>query len=132
MINNDILNKWDRENLMHPSTHLAQHERGETVNRIITSGSGCYIFDRDGNKILDGFAGLYCVNVGYGRKEISEAISSHASDLAYYHSYMGHSNESAITYSKNVLDRAAIKMELRDYQKEAFKESCLNLRMACL
>ena len=106
MINNDILNKWDRENLMHPSTHLAQHERGETVNRIITSGSGSYIFDRDGNKILDGFAGLYCVNVGYGRKEIAEAISKQASDLAYYHSYMGHSNEAAITLSKMVLERA--------------------------
>ena len=106
MINNDTLSQWDRQNLMHPSTHLAQHERGETINRIITSGSGSYIFDRDNNKILDAFAGLYCVNVGYGRKEIAEAISKQAFELAYYHSYVGHSNEAAITLSKMVLDRA--------------------------
>jgi len=36
MLENDLLNKWDRENFMHPSTHLAQHERGETVNRIMS------------------------------------------------------------------------------------------------
>ena len=40
---------------------------------MITGGAGCHIKDRDGNRLLDAFAGLYCVNVGYGRKEIAEA-----------------------------------------------------------
>ena len=73
---NDNLSQWDRDYFFHPSTHLAQHARGESPNRIIKSGEGVYIFDRDGNKFLDGFAGLYCVNIGYGRKKVSEAIAN--------------------------------------------------------
>ena len=72
MLTNDQLSLWDRENFFHPSTHLAQFARGEVPNRIITTGEGVYITDRDGNKLLDAFAGLYCVNVGYGRQEIGE------------------------------------------------------------
>ena len=64
MLKNDQLDRWDRENFFHPSTHLAQHARGETPSRIITGAKGCHIEDRDGNRFLDGFAGLYGVNVG--------------------------------------------------------------------
>lgn len=106
MLHNDQLTKWDRENFFHPSTHLAKHARGDTPNRIITDARGVYIYDRDGNKLLDGFAGLYCVNVGYGRKEISDAIAKQARELAYYHAYVGHGTEASITLSKMVLDRA--------------------------
>ena len=74
MLNNDQLAQWDRENFFHSSTHLAQHARGETPTRVISSGKGVYITDRDGRRMLDAFAGLYCVNVGYGRPEIAEAI----------------------------------------------------------
>ncbi|MEP3114598.1 aspartate aminotransferase family protein [Nisaea sp.] len=110
MLTNDQLAQWDRENFFHPSTHLAQHARGETPTRMITGGSGVYIEDRDGKKMLDGFAGLYCVNVGYGRPEIAEAIATQAKELAYYHSYVGHGTEASITLSKMVLDRAPSNM----------------------
>ncbi|MEP6145968.1 MAG: aspartate aminotransferase family protein [Nisaea sp.] len=110
MLTNDQLAQWDRENFFHPSTHLAQHARGETPTRVITGGSGVYIEDRDGKKMLDGFAGLYCVNVGYGRPEIAEAIATQAKELAYYHSYVGHGTEASITLSKMVLDRAPSNM----------------------
>ena len=106
MITNDILTKWDRENFFHPSTHLAQFARGDMPNRIITGGKGVYIEDREGHKLLDGFAGLYCVNVGYGRTEISDAIAEQAKKLAYYHAYVGHGTEASITLSKMILDRA--------------------------
>ncbi|MDG2340715.1 MAG: aspartate aminotransferase family protein, partial [Paracoccaceae bacterium] len=106
MLKNDQLDQWDRENFFHPSTHLAQHARGETPSRIIKTASGCYIEDRDGNRMLDAFAGLYCVNVGYGRQEIAEAIAEQAKELAYYHSYVGHGTEASITLSKMILDRA--------------------------
>ena len=65
------LETWDRESFFHPSTHLAQHARGESPQRIITSGEGVYITDSNGKRSLDGFAGLYCVNAGYGRREVS-------------------------------------------------------------
>ena len=106
MLTNDQLDRWDRETFLHPSTHLAQHARGDSPNRIIATGSGVYIEDRDGTRLLDGFAGLYCVNVGYGRQEIAEAIAEQARQLAYYHAYVGHGTEVSITLAKMILDRA--------------------------
>ncbi len=106
MLRNDQLDSWDRENFFHPSTHLAQHARGESPNRIVTGGKGVYIEDRDGNKLLDAFAGLYCVNVGYGRSEIADAIAEQARELAYYHAYVGHGTEASITLAKMIMDRA--------------------------
>ncbi|MCR9137943.1 MAG: aspartate aminotransferase family protein [Alphaproteobacteria bacterium] len=106
MRTNDQLAEWDRNNFFHPSTHLAQHARGETTGRIVTGGSGVFIEDRDGNRLLDAFAGLYCVNVGYGRSEIADAIAEQAHELAYYHAYVGHGTEASITLAKMILDRA--------------------------
>ena len=106
MLTNDVLDRWDRENFFHPSTHLAQHARGESASRIVTGGEGVYISDRDGNRLLDAFAGLYCVNVGYGRTEITEAIAAQARELAYYHAYAGHGTEASITLARMVLERA--------------------------
>jgi L-2,4-diaminobutyrate transaminase len=106
MLTNDQLALWDRESFFHPSTHLAQHARGETPSRIITGGKGVYIEDRDGRRLLDAFAGLYCVNVGYGRQEIIEAIATQARDLAYYHAYVGHGTEASITLAHMILERA--------------------------
>ncbi len=106
MLTNDQLGKCDRESFFHPSTHLGQFARGEAPQRIVTGGEGVYITDRDGNRLLDGFAGLYCVNVGYGRTQISEAIAKQAHELAYYHAYAGHGSEASITLAKMVMDRA--------------------------
>jgi len=110
MLINDQLNQWDREHFFHPSTHLAQHARGESPNRIVTRGSGVFIEDRDGNRLLDAFAGLYCVNVGYGRSEIADAIAEQAKELAYYHAYVGHGTEASITLAKMVMERAPANM----------------------
>ena len=110
MLRNDKLDAWDRDYLFHPSTHLAQHARGESPTRIVTGGDGAYIEDRDGNTLLDAFAGLYCVNVGYGRQEIAEAMAAQARQLAFYHAYVGHGTEPAITLAKMVLERAPANM----------------------
>ncbi|WP_306029582.1 aspartate aminotransferase family protein [Stappia sp. MMSF_3263] len=110
MLTNDQLGQWDRESFFHPSTHLAQHARGESPTRIVTGGDGVFIQDRDGNRLLDAFAGLYCVNVGYGRKEIAEAIAAQAHELAYYHAYVGHGTEASITLAHMILERAPSNM----------------------
>ncbi|MBV6636554.1 MAG: aminotransferase class III-fold pyridoxal phosphate-dependent enzyme, partial [Mameliella sp.] len=106
MLRNDQLDQWDRDNFFHPSTHLAEFARGNVPNRIVTGGQGCHIEDREGNKLLDAFAGLYCVNVGYGRQDVADAIADQARELAYYHAYVGHGTEASITLSKMILDRA--------------------------
>ncbi|WP_055661983.1 aspartate aminotransferase family protein [Jannaschia seosinensis] len=105
MLTNDQLAQWDRESFFHPSTHLAQFARGEAPQRIVTGGEGVFIEDRDGKRLLDAFAGLYCVNVGYGRTEIAEAIAKQAHELAYYHAYVGHGTEASITLAHMVLER---------------------------
>jgi L-2,4-diaminobutyrate transaminase len=107
---NDQLAQWDRENFFHPSTHLDQFSKGEVHQRIVKTGSGVYIEDRDGNRLLDAFAGLYCVNAGYGRTEIADAIAEQARELAYYHAYVGHGTEVSIRLAKMVLDRAPANM----------------------
>ncbi len=106
MLTNDQLDQWDRANFFHPSTHIAQFARGEAPSRIIETAKDSTIVDRDGKSLIDAFAGLYCVNVGYGRKEIAEAIAEQAHKLAYYHAYVGHGTEASITLAKMILDRA--------------------------
>ena len=55
--------------------------------RIISKASGNYIFDNEGNKILDAMAGLWCVNIGYGRDELAEVAKEQILRLPYYNSF---------------------------------------------
>jgi L-2,4-diaminobutyrate transaminase len=100
------LTAWDRDHFFHPSTSMGAHARGEAPSRIIASGEGVYITDTSGRRSLDAFGGLYCVNVGYGRREIADAISDQARKLAYYHAYAGHGSEASIRLAKMIIDRA--------------------------
>ena len=100
------LTAWDRDHFFHPSTHMGMHARGETPNRIMAGAEGVFVFDTAGRRSLDAFAGLYCVNVGYGRKEIAEAIAEQARQLPYYHAYAGHGSEPSIRLAKMIIDRA--------------------------
>jgi L-2,4-diaminobutyrate transaminase len=104
------LEALDRAHMFHPSTHLAQFARGEAPSRIMTGGEGIYVIDRDGRRSMDGFAGLYCVNIGYGRTEVAEAIAEQAHKLAYYHAYAGHSSEAAIKLSERIVRKAGLGM----------------------
>jgi L-2,4-diaminobutyrate transaminase len=104
--NIEDLEALDRAYLMHPSTHLKHHAHGTTPCRILRGGEGAYVVDRDGRESLDAFAGLYCVNVGYGRSEIADAVNRQMRELAYYHAYVGHSSEPAIELSKRIIELA--------------------------
>ncbi len=97
----------DRATILHAATPLKQHRDGSLGSpRIINGASGIRIRDTNGKESIDGFAGLYCVNVGYGRTEIADAIHAQAKKLAYYHTYVGHSNEPLIELSQRVLQWA--------------------------
>ena len=61
----------DSEHHLHPFTDPAALNAKGT--RVITRAEGSYLWDSEGEKILDAMAGLWCVNVGYGRKELIEA-----------------------------------------------------------
>ncbi|HHX8652443.1 TPA: aspartate aminotransferase family protein [Vibrio diabolicus] len=96
----------DRQRVFHASTHLKQYAAGELSGRIISSGSGIRITDSEGIELIDGFAGLYCVNIGYGRTEMADAIYEQAKELAYYHTYVGHTNEALVTLSDRIIKMA--------------------------
>ena len=64
--------------------------------RILTRGEGAYVWDAEGNQLLDAFAGLWCVNLGYGRKELGEAASKQMTQLAYYNSFFQCTTEPTI------------------------------------
>lgn len=75
----------DRAHHVHPFTDpqvILQHGV-----KVITRAEGVYVWDNDGNKILDGMAGLWCVNVGYGRKELVEAARQQMEVLPYYNTF---------------------------------------------
>ena len=76
----------DIDHHFHPFTdHKAFHSEGGP--RVITHAEGVWIWDANGNKYLDGMAGLWCVNVGYGRKELAEAAYRQMLDLPYYNTF---------------------------------------------
>ncbi len=75
----------DREHHLHPFTdHKALYEKR---SRIITRAEGSYIFDADGNRILDGMSGLWCVNVGYGQQSLIDAATRQLQELPYYNNF---------------------------------------------
>ena len=72
--------------------------------RIITHAEGHHIFDSDGNRILDAMAGLWCVNVGYGRPELVEAAASQMARLPYYNNFFKTSNQPVAALSKKLAE----------------------------
>jgi putrescine aminotransferase len=76
----------------------------EKGTRIITRADGVYLWDSDGNKILDGMAGLWCVNVGYGRQELVDAATDQMEKLPYYNNFFQTTHPPAIELSKALVD----------------------------
>ncbi|MGV3583109.1 MAG: aspartate aminotransferase family protein [Methylophilus sp.] len=79
------LQRRDSAHYMHPFTDTQQ--LATQGARIITHGDGVYIWDSEGNKILDGMSGLWCVNIGYGRKELVDAAAKQMTQLPFYNSF---------------------------------------------
>ncbi|MER9337946.1 aspartate aminotransferase family protein [Mesorhizobium sp. M0293] len=112
-MNMDIedISEKDRNAVMHPFTQLKDFATGKLGDpTIVETGKGICIQDAHGNQLIDGFAGLYCVNVGYGRTEVAEAISRQAFRLAYYHSYAAHTTDELAILSDRLVKMAPGKM----------------------
>lgn len=75
----------DAAHHLHPFSDMAALNRAGS--RVIVKADGVYLWDSDGNRIIDGMAGLWCVNVGYGRKELAEAAYRQLSTLPYYNTF---------------------------------------------
>ncbi|QOZ11831.1 aminotransferase [Bradyrhizobium sp. CCBAU 51765] len=107
MIDIKTIAERDRSSVLHPFTQLKDFATGKMGNpTIITGGRGIHIKDAEGRTYIDGFAGLYCVNVGYGRTEVAQAIARQAYSLAYYHTYAAHTSEELATLSDRLVRMA--------------------------
>ncbi len=97
----NLTKEWqaiDSRHHLHPFTdYKATHAKG---SRIITRGEGVYIWDSNGNRILDGMAGLWCVNVGYGRKELLDAAHRQMAELPYYNTFFQTSHPPALELAR--------------------------------
>jgi L-2,4-diaminobutyrate transaminase len=95
------LETLDKERVLHPATSIADHLR--TGPRIMSEGSGVWLTDVAGKRYLDAVAGLWCVNIGYGRAEVAEAMGAQARRLGYYHTFSSMSNEPQIRLADRLL-----------------------------
>ncbi len=92
----------DRRYVFHPFTSIAEQQA--VGPRIMTEGNGVWIRDAEGREYMDAMAGLWCVNVGYGRREIAEAMAEQARRLPYYHAFLGFANEPAIRLAERLAE----------------------------
>ena len=74
--------------------------------RVVTRGDGIYVWDSEGNKILDGMSGLWCVNVGYGRKELADAAYKQLLELPFYNSFFQTTTAPAARLAKRLTEVA--------------------------
>jgi len=87
----------DHRHYLHPFTD--HKDLGNKGTRIITHAEGVYIRDSDGQQILDGMAGLWCVNLGYGRQELIDAATRQMQQLPYYNCFFQTAHPPAIELS---------------------------------
>ena len=103
------LNDLDRRYAFHPFTGLANHERvGPPV--VMVKGQGVWLEDSNGRRYIDGMAGLWCVNVGYGRVEIANAMQQQAATLPYCHAFSSMSSEQPILLAERLIKSSPVPM----------------------
>jgi L-2,4-diaminobutyrate transaminase len=95
----------DRRFVFHPFTELAEHERTGSPSMIV-SGRGARVHDIHGRTYIDGMAGLWCVNVGYGRTELGDAMREHAGRLGYYHAFSSMGTDTPGLLAERLVDLA--------------------------
>ncbi|MEM1289840.1 MAG: aminotransferase class III-fold pyridoxal phosphate-dependent enzyme, partial [Pseudomonadota bacterium] len=98
------LQEIDAAHHMHPFTHgAALAEKGA---RIITQAEGVWLTDSDGARMLDAMAGLWCVNIGYGRPELADAAAAQMRQLPYYNTFFQTSHIPALTLAQRIASLA--------------------------
>jgi putrescine aminotransferase len=98
------LQALDAAHHMHPFTeNAALAKKGA---RIMTQGKGVWLTDSEGHKIIDGMAGLWCVNIGYGRPEMGDVAKRQMDELSYYNTFFQTSHVPAIALAAKIAELA--------------------------
>ena len=93
---------YDKSRFWHPLLHPNEMKQRQPIR--IVRGDGCHVFDDQGNKLVDGVAGLWNVNVGHNRPEIKQAIVSQLDELEYFQLFDGISHPRAEELSATIID----------------------------
>lgn len=103
-LDTDALAALDRAHLVHPVAAWRQHEQRGPL--VLASGRGAWLTDANGHELLDAFAGLWCVNVGYGQESVVQAATAQLRELPYATGYFGFASEPAIRLAAKLVELA--------------------------
>ena len=122
------LQAMDASHHLHPFTDHA--DLRAAGSRIIVRGEGPFVYDGDGKRILDGMAGLWCVNVGYGRDDLADAAAEQMRELPYYNSFFRCSTPTPVLLAKRLAEIAPPNINQVFYGSSGSEANDTALRMA--
>lgn len=100
--NGATLRATDAQHHLHPFTDTASlNAKGA---RVITKAKGVYLWDSEGERLIDGMSGLWCVNMGYGRQELVDAANRQMEVLPYYNTFFQTTNEPAVNLAQAIAE----------------------------
>ena len=127
MTNTKEIQALDSAHYMHPFTdHKSLAAKGA---RIITKADNVYIWDSEGHKIFDAMSGLWCVNVGYGRKELVDAAAKQMTELPFYNSFFQTTNVPAVKLAEKIIQLAGDNFSHVFFSSSGSESNDTNVRM---
>ncbi|GGE07577.1 putrescine aminotransferase [Gemmobacter megaterium] len=121
------LQALDAAHHMHPFT--AGNALGAKGARVITRAQGVFLTDSEGNEIIDGMAGLWCVNIGYGRQEMAEVAARQVKELSYYNTFFQTTHVPAIALAAKIAELAPGDLNHVFYACSGSEANDTNIRM---
>ncbi|MEL7130892.1 MAG: aspartate aminotransferase family protein [Pseudomonadota bacterium] len=121
------LQALDAAHHMHPFT--AGGELAQKGARVITRANGVFLHDSDGNEILDAMAGLWCVNIGYGRGELADVAARQMRELPYYNTFFQTTHVPAIALAQKLAELAPGDLNHVFFAGSGSEANDTNLRM---
>jgi putrescine aminotransferase len=126
-IDTRAIQQQDAAHYLHPFTdHKALGEKGA---RVMVRGEGIYLWDSEGHKIIDGMSGLWCVNVGYGRTSIADAVYAQMQTLPFYNSFFNTTNVPAVQLATKLAQLAPNGFEHVFFTGSGSEANDTNVRM---
>jgi len=125
--------RWRDLDIRHhlsPFTDYKALKTAEGGSRIITRAEGVRLYDSEGAELLDGMAGLWCVNVGYGRKELAEAAYRQLLELPYYNTFFKTATPPAVELAERLAGLMPEKLNMVFYGSSGSESNDTVVRMA--
>ena len=120
------LQNIDLNHHFHPFTSTSDIKDGA---RIIKEGKGIYLWDSEGKKYLDAMAGLWCVNIGYGRDELANAAHRQMKELPYYNTFFQTSHPPVVELSKLLTEILPGNMQKIFFSSSGSEANDTNIRL---